>query len=177
MKLLDDYISKNLEQFDNEEPLHGHIDRFDAKLAQLGKRKGNQIYISLLKIAAAVLLGMVISYAAIREFKLLNRTAAYTISAAAYPELNEAEKFYTSQLSQYYNVIQDMGFNNDQKEKRRVMDELTEMDIQVRAMKQDLQQNPDDERIVNAIINFYQVKIELMDMIITRTQRSNYTIL
>lgn len=179
MKLLDDHIRKNLEHFNNEEPLQGHFDRFDAKLSQLGKRKDNQIHMYLLKIAAAVVIGLVISYAAIREFNWLNRTTAFTISAVAYPELNEAEKFYTSQLSLYYNKIQDMGFNNDQMEKKRVMEELTEMDIQVRAMKQDLRQNPDDERIVNAIINFYRVKIELMDMIIARTQQSNsnYTIL
>ena len=177
MKLLDDYIKENLEQFDAEEPLDGHYDRFDAKLAQLEKRRGDRTETILLRIAAALLLALVISYAANREFRFLNRNTGNIISAIAYPELNEAEQFYTSQLSLYYTKIRDLRFNNDQTEKKQVMDELSEMDQQVRAMKQDLLQNPDDERIVNAIINFYQVKIELMDMIIARTQQSTNTIL
>jgi hypothetical protein len=176
MKLIDDYIAGNLHQFDKEEPLQGHFDRFDAKLTQLGKKKSSA-GIALLRIAASILLGLMISYAAIREFNFPNRNAKNFVSATTYPELNETEKFYSSQLVVYYSKIQNMRFNNDQTEKKQVMKELSEMDQQVQAMKQDLRQNPDDERIVNAIINFYQVKIELMDMIITRTQQSNNTIL
>jgi hypothetical protein len=176
MKLLDEYITENLSQFDKEEPLQGHFDRFDAKLTQLEKKKSSA-GITILRIAAAVILGFMISYAAIREFNFLDRNEKNFVSATTYPELNEAEKFYSSQLAVYYSKIQDLRFNNDQTEKKQVMKELSEMDQQVQAMKQDLRQNPDDERIVNAIINFYQVKIELMDMIITRTQQSNNTIL
>jgi hypothetical protein len=176
MKLLDDYITENLNQFDKEEPLQGHFDRFDAKLSLLEKKKSSA-GITILRIAAAVILGLVISYAAIREYNFLDWNAKNFVSATTYPELNEAEKYYSSQLIVYYSKIQDLRFNNDQTEKKQVMKELSEMDQQVQAMKRDLRQNPDDERIVNAIINFYQVKIELMDMIITRTQQSNNTIL
>ena len=56
-------------------------------------------------------------------------------------------------------------------EKSKILNELSEMDDQVQAIKSDLKQNPDDERIVHAIINFYQVKIELMDVIINRLQQ------
>jgi hypothetical protein len=94
-----------------------------------------------------------------------------------YPELNEAENFYNAQLEQYYVKIQDLKFNNDQVEKKQILKELSEMDQQVQSMKKDLKQNPDDERVVHAIINFYQVKIELMDMIIARTQQTTNTIL
>jgi hypothetical protein len=177
MKSLDDHISKNLERFDTEEPLNGHYDRFEEKLAQFYKNRSRRIGTIGLRVAAAILLGFVISYAAIREFRFLNRNSENIISAIAYPELNEAEQFYTSQLSIYDTKIQDLRFNNDQIEKKQIIDELSDMDQQVQVMKQDLRQNPDDERIVHAIINFYQVKIELMDMIIARTEKSTYTIL
>lgn len=177
MKPLDDYIRENLERFDTEEPLNGHYDRFNDKLAQLNKKGNHPVWNIFLKIAAVVLLGLVITYAAVHEFRILNRNAGNFISASAYPELNEAEQFYTAQLSLYNSKIQDLVFNNDQTEKKRVIEELSEMDQQVRAMKSDLRQNPDDERIVHAIINFYQIKIELMDMIIARTQQATNTIL
>ena len=92
-------------------------------------------------------------------------------------ELNEAEQFYTSQLSIYYNKIEKLRFNNDKAEKKQVLQELSAMDEQVQAMKYDLKQNPDDERVMSAIINFYQVKIEMMDVIIARAQKTNTTIL
>jgi hypothetical protein len=120
---------------------------------------------------------LIISYAAIREFGLLNKSINNVDVGITSPEFNEAEQFYTSQLSIYYSKIQKLRFNNNFTEKKLVLDELSEMDKQVKAMKQDLQQNPDDERVVHAIINFYQVKIEIMDMIITRTQQTTNTIL
>lgn len=177
MKALDDYLRENLEQFNTEEPLPGHHERFDARLAQLDKKRGNNIRIIIFKVAASVLLGMVITYGAIREIRYLNRDALEIVSASSYPELNEAEQFYTSQLSLYDSKIKDLRFNNDPNEKKQVIRELNEMDKQVQVMKKDLWQNPDDERIVHAIINFYQVKIELMDMIITRTQQTSNSIL
>jgi hypothetical protein len=177
MHPLDGYIRQNLEQFDTEDPLHGHFDRFDAKLAQLEKRNDSRILTTMLRIAAVILLGLVITYSAIREVRLLNRSNENIISETTYPELNEVEQFYTSQLNLYYTKIQQLRFNNDQIEKKQVIDELSEMDQQVWAMKLDLRQNPDDERIVYAIINFYQMKMELMDMIIARTQQSTNTML
>jgi hypothetical protein len=177
MKPLDEYIRSNLDRFDTEEPLEGHFDRFTERLTQLEKRRFRQTGRVLLRIAAIVLIGLVISYAAIREFNLLKHGTDNIYSGSAGPELNEAEQFYTTQLNISYSKIQNLRFNNDQDEKKQVLQEFSEMDKQVRAMKQDLIQNPDDERIVHAIINFYQVKIEMMDMIIARTQQTTSSIL
>lgn len=177
MKPLDDYIRANLERFNTEEPMDGHFDRFDSKLKAWDKTRNRQLNAVFLRIAAVLILGLVISYAAIREFKYLNQNAGKIVSAVMYPELNEAENFYNAQLEQYYVKIQDLKFNNDQVEKKQILKELSEMDQQVQSMKKDLKQNPDDERVVHAIINFYQVKIELMDMIIARTQQTTNTIL
>jgi maltodextrin utilization protein YvdJ len=111
-----------------------------------------------------------------REFKIFTWQSEQ-LSAAEYPELIEAEKFYTNQLDQYYSKLQSLKFNNDKVQKKQILDELSDMDHQVKTMKRDLIQNPDDERIVHAIINFYQTKLEIMDMIITRTQEYSSTIL
>jgi hypothetical protein len=177
MKPLDDYIRKNLERFNSDEPLSGHFDRFDMKLAQLNVRNNRVRYKVLFRVAAAVLLGVLLSYVAVREFGFLNERFDQFVSAASCPELNEAERYYTSQLDIYYKKIRDLEFDHDKAEKRRIIHELNEMDKQVWVMKQDLRQNPEDERIVHAIINFYQVKIELMDMIISRTNESKKQLL
>jgi len=176
MKTLDEFIRGNPDQFNSEEPLDGHFERFNAKMNQLKTRRHSYL-IPLLRIAAIVLIGVVISYAAIREFKLLKLETTAIFSKTDDPELIEVEQFYTTQLNLAYRKIQNLAFNNDQDEKNQVLQELSEMDGLVQAMKKDLKQNPEDERIVHAIINFYQVKIELMDMIIARTQQSKSSML
>lgn len=177
MKPLDEFIRSNLDRFDDEEPLVGHFDRFNQRLTHAHKRRIIGSGKVLLRIAAIVLIGLGISYAAFRDFNLLKQYSASNYSGTADPEFNEAEQFYNNQLSIAFTKIQNLRFNNDPDEKSQVLQELTEMDKQVQAMKQDLMQNPDDERIVNAIINYYQLKIEMMDMIISRTQQFSSTIL
>jgi hypothetical protein len=177
MKPLDEFIRKNPDRFDTDEPLSGHFERFYEKLEFSVKKSSGSLVYTLMKIAAAVILCAMISYAAFREFRIINRNFSEIVTAANYPELNEAEHFYSEQLDIYYSKFKDLRFFNDDTQKQQMLDELSDMDKQVHMLKLDLMKNPEDERIVHAIINSYQVKIELMDLIITRTQESQSAIL
>ncbi len=176
MEPLDDYIRGNLDRFSSEEPLDGHFERFGEKLTQMEGRRITRPWTVLLKIASVLILGLIISFAAIREIKMLNKNTII-ISGSAGPELNEAIQYYSTQFNISYDRIQNLRFNDDQNEKKQVLEEFSEMDKQVQALEKDLKQNPEDERIVHAIINFYQVKIEMVDMIIARTEQFSNTIL
>jgi hypothetical protein len=173
---MDDFIRKNAEYFDTEEPPKGHFKRFYSKLSKMSGNTGKIRHMSvLLKIAAVLIIGIFIAsmlyfsikgyYSASKEDNCLNR------------ELCEAEDFYSRQVEQYYQRIEKMPFNHDPITREEVLEELREMDNQVAVMKEDLRQNPNDERVVHTIINFYQDEIELMDMIIAKTTISNNTIL
>jgi hypothetical protein len=176
MKPLDDYIRENAGWFDTEEPLIGHYDRFDVKLSSVYEHQSKFGSVFMLKIAAAIVLGLMISYSALVGYRIISRNAEIK-AMAAYPELNEAEQYYTKQLEQNYNRIQHLQFNKDKNEKKQIINDLNEMDKQVKMMKKDLIQNPEDERIVNAIITAYVTKMELMDMIISRTEQSSDAVL
>lgn len=177
MKPLDDYIRSHLDQFNSLEPQDDHYNRFSRKLDRLHASRRSGPWITLLKIAAVLVIGSVISYAALREFGFLGSDSRDLPAALSDPELSEAVDFYASQLDISYNKIKNLRFNDDPNEKKQVLHELTEMDKQVQAMEQDLKQNPDDERVVHAIINFYQIKIEMMDVIIARAQQSTNSML
>jgi hypothetical protein len=177
MKTIDDFIQLHGGMFDNEEPGPGHEERFRSRLNKLHSARRPGLKIVLFRIAVILVLGIVISYFAVKEFRLIDNQINSIVLDKPNPELNEAEKFYTSQLNIYYNKIQQLAFNNDKAEKKKVLQELSAMDEQVQAMKYDLKQNPDDERVMSAIINFYQLKIEMMDVIIARAQKTNTTIL
>jgi hypothetical protein len=173
-KQLDDLIRNNAGQF-TPRATDGHFERFGTRQRMRGKKR--HVLNTVFRIAATVLLGLIIAYAAVREFNVIHNRFGIADAEISSPELKEAEQFYTTQLSAYYDKIQHLRFNNDQTEKRQILKELTDMDKQVKSMKMDLRQNPDDERIEHAIINFYQVKIELMDMIIARTEQTTSAIL
>jgi hypothetical protein len=177
MKTIDDFIQQHGGMFDDEEPTPGHEERFRSRLNDLHQKRRPGLKVVLFRVAAILVMGIVITWFAVKEFGLIDNQLNNLVVDKPNQELNEAEKFYTSQLSIYYNKIQQLGFNDDQAEKKKVLQELSAMDEQVQAMKYDLKQNPDDERVMSAIINFYQVKIEMMDVIIARAQKTNTTIL
>jgi len=177
MKKIDDYIRLNPDLFDSEEPDPGHMDRFRNRIHALNLAKQRKTRLVLLRAAAILIFGLFLSFAVIREFGLIEMRFNNLAGNFPNPELKEVEQYYSGQLSIYYSKIQQLRFNNDQAEKNQVLDELSAMDAQVQAMKLDLKQNPDDERIVHAIINFYQVKIELMDVIIAHEEKTNNSIL
>jgi hypothetical protein len=165
---LENYIYTELEQFNTEEPPDGHYERFKEKLAF---KNSKRVRLTFLKIAAIVLIGFIISYAAFREFDIINYNMENLYIVNTNVELYEAEQFYNDQLALNYKKLQQLGFNNDMVEKNQILNELSEMDHQVQTLKNDLKLNPDDERVVHAIIYFYQVKLELMDVIISRLQQ------
>jgi hypothetical protein len=167
---IENYIHTHLEHFNTEEPPDGHYERFKEKIAL---RNAKQFRLAILKIAAITLVGLFISYAAFREFNIINNDMENLYLVNTNTELYEAEQFYHEQLAINYNKLQQLAFNNDLAEKNNILNELSEMDNQVQALKRDLILNPDDERVVHAIIYFYQVKLELMDVIISRLQQSN----
>ncbi|MFO7370253.1 MAG: hypothetical protein R6X09_08295 [Bacteroidales bacterium] len=177
MKTIDDFIKENLERFNSDGPPEGHFERFEARLQKQEKPESRQIRLVILRIAASILLGLLISYIAVLEFRHLNQRADNMYMSAFYPELKEAESFYNAQLVKKFNEIQELRFAGDDVEKKLIARELSDMNIRVRDMKKDLRSNPEDERIMNAIINMYQLKIELMDMIIARAHQSTVSIL
>ena len=177
MKPLDEFIRENPGRFDTGEPLPGHFERFDQKLDAFHRKRSSRTVMVLLKVAAVILLVMVVSFASFHEYQLVTGKMKQALAYTASPELKEAEAYYVKQLDLYYNQLQALNFKNGKTEKQQILNELDEMDKQVMALKEDLRQNPDDERIIGAIINFYQVKIDLMDMIITRTTQTNNTLL
>jgi hypothetical protein len=47
------------------------------------------------------------------------------------------------------------------------------MNAAYRDLQKDLIQNPYDDRVISAIINYYQLKLEFMHVIINQTKRNN----
>ena len=48
--------------------------------------------------------------------------------------------------------------------------ELTEFEERFKNLQSDLAANPNDERVINAMLEYYQAKLEIINMIVNKLQ-------
>jgi uncharacterized protein (DUF305 family) len=82
-------------------------------------------------------------------------------------EFGEAEIYYTTLINHKYQEINKLNLE-DPKQKEILRAELQEMDRLFHSLQKDFQANPTDKRIINAMISHYQLKLDVMNQIVTQ---------
>ena len=167
MKKLEKFIQNQREAFE-EEPFDGHFERFRAKMV---KSTGPWKVISLpgvLKVAAILILVVITSSWTYDRFFIDNGDGLALGDVS--PEYREVEQFYVHQVNQKYDEFRNMEVLDDSLQKSMVIKELTEMDSIYNSMKVDLKSSPDDERVINAMIEHYQLKLDIMNHIMEQLE-------
>jgi hypothetical protein len=99
-----------------------------------------------------------------------------SVAAQEIPEaVMNADIYYSSQVNARYEQIRDFHFT-DAEEKAVLLDELKELDAYHQQLMKDLETNPGDGRVINALIRHYQIKLEVMDQIIQQLNQINLEI-
>ena len=144
-----------------EEPLEGHFERFSVKLMKL-ERQGHSNPI-ILKIAASVFFIMLSSGILI----YLKVQSVKQLSSLQNNEIREAGVYYTNLINNNISDIEQMSKEGigSEKEVMEFKKELAEMDGQFQNLEQDYHSNPNDERVMNAVIEYYQAKLEIVNTI------------
>ena len=168
---LEKIIINNLEDFNNEEPSDSHFERFRSKLERSRDRSEKRLCRTVYKIAA-VLIAIIMLAGIIRLIYYSRDEGRIKSISQISSELYETEEYYKYQINNKYEIIRKLNFN-DRTERRSIMSELKDMDSDYRELEKDLSQNPYDERVVNAIICYYMVKLESMDRIIIQAKKNN----
>lgn len=159
MSDLEKYIIEQRDHLDLEEPSEGHFRRFRKKISRsernrMSFRHGLQIAASIAVILAS---GIVI----VKSSKGSKKVAM----SPEIQEFTEATDYYTRQANYKYDEISTFQFTSAQ-EKEMLLEELSEMDEFYQELLKDLDANPGDERVMNALIQHYQLKVSVMDQII-----------
>jgi len=162
MKEFEKQIVKSRPEFDSDEPRSGHFERFDERLrSQRPSRRLNIRH--TLQIAASIAIIFASGIVIIQKSKSGDKVAKAEIPA----EVVEAGDYYMRQVSGKVEQIEGFTFESD-KEKAILLDELKDLDIYQQKLMKDLETNPSDERVVNAMIQHYQMKLDIMDQIINQ---------
>ena len=161
---LEKYIREHRLMFDTDQPPSGHFDRFREKLDEKPVRKIR--FRHVIQVAASVAIILASGFVIIRHDRSGDKVAVQEIPAG----VMEADEYYAEQLNAKYEQIRDFSFEN-QEEKALLLDELEDLDAHHQQLMTDLQANPDDERVINALIRHYQLKLEVMDQIINQLKQ------
>ncbi len=175
---IEELIIKNIDGLNDFEPREGHFDRFEAKLKVQHKRKKitlNQV----LKIAAAVVFVLLAANQAFLYFSPGNHPSVFSAFgndevtlASVSPEYEEVEFYYTNSINvglSQWEVMKNEGLISNEEEEM-MQKELAEFETMYKTLQQDLASNPNDERVINAMLDYYQSKLSVINMIVEKLE-------
>jgi len=174
---IEEIILNNLKELNDNEPMEGHFERFQAKLNKQNKRKPFTFSLIWKVAAAVVFVLMAVNQAYIyfspekQNENLAINNSEFSLSSVS-PEYKEVEFYYTNAISvglNQWNNLKTDGFISET-EQDLMNTELTEFEERFKTLQTDLAANPNDERVINAMLEYYQAKLEIINMIVNKLQ-------
>lgn len=165
MKNIEDIIRTNKDFFDAE-PSEGHMERFNKKLEMRFSAKTikRSIVPYLLRAAVVTLLVTLSSLWTWDHFIRPDRNRM-TLGQVS-PEYREVENYYVHQVNLMENELVNIDLKNNPGQKQELLSEMKRMDSVYVQLQKELKANPKDDRIINAMIEHYQTKVEIMSYIL-----------
>jgi len=176
----EDYIEKlineNLEELNDNEPREGHFERFESKLKKQNRNKTISFNL-VLKVAAAMFFAFLavnqafIYFAPNQQDTEINTENVSGMSLASVSsEYEEVEFYYTNAinvgLNQWEDLVEQGLITED--EQTMMNSELKEFETVFNRLQDDLETNPNDERVINAMLEYYQTKLSVINMIVNK---------
>lgn len=177
MKTIEEIVRNSKNFWDDQEPEGGHFERFSLKLelrrqANIPKRS---IVPYLLRAAVVTLL---VTLSSLWTWDNFIRPESSRMSLGEVsPQYREVENYYIHEVSLMENEIVNTDIHNSTEQKEMLISELKSMDSVYVSLQKELKTNPNDERIISAMIEHYQTKLEVMTYIVNQleTIRNNNT--
>lgn len=159
-------ITEHRDAFEADMPDSMQEDLFFQRLDSLHRKQVVRKRWQVAGFAASIAAFMVMSIAILWTYYYLNyrQDAPFTYNQHT-TEFNEARDYLASQIESGIEQIKHLPFNEPQ-QVDSIMVELSEMDENYEQLNNELSLNPDDERVMNAIINVYMVKMDAINQIV-----------
>jgi len=165
MSNIEDLIRENKEMFNYEEPMEGHFERFEARLRTQNRRSRLR---SLYRVASIAAVGLVLIVSSIFIYdKFYDRDNGSVTLGDINPELGKVEYYFTSQIDEATVSLDSLRKYSDEGTQKMIDREFAELDSLHTQLTEKLGTNPNDERIINGLITYYQTKLKIMEHFIT----------
>ena len=176
---IEELIIENIDALNDNEPMEGHFTRFEAKL-NAQQKKTRKVNLRLIwKVAAAVVFVFLATNQAFIYFSPNNQglfnpgNESQTVTLASIsPEYGEVEYYYTSSINtgmEQWNKWLEEGMISED-EQNMMNEELAEFEDMYKNLQKDLAANPNDERVISAMLEYYQAKLSVINIIINKLE-------
>jgi hypothetical protein len=171
---LEEFILENREQFDDLEPRPDVWDRIE-------KPKTPVLGIGWKNIAWRAAAVVIIFFSSYIFFRLTDKDPVQPAGnlysefedeqSPLYEELREAEIYYTSQIE--FMRTEAIRLSEDDPGIREIIDmEMVDLDKIFQELKNDLQDNTDNEEVIEAMIQNYRIKLEVLEEILMQLKQA-----
>lgn len=168
MKNIDELIRKNRDLFEDQEPMEGHLDRFNWKLEKrLHSTATKRSIVPYLLRAAVVTILVTLSSLWTWDHFIRTDKGEMTLGDVS-PQYKEVENYYVHQVNLMEGELLNVDFANNAEQKEVLKKEMNSMDSVYTQLQKELKANPNDERIINAMIEHYQTKLDVMTYIVNQ---------
>jgi len=165
------FIHQNRDQFDGEEPLEGHFERFEKKLNKstlFGLNKSDiNVILRIAAIVIVVFTAGVFTYNYVyhpAQMEIKN-TNGMTLSDLS-PEYKEVEFFFQTNVNSKLIELEKLNCEKGNIQKSEIIQEITKLDTVYKYLQTELKKNYNDQRIINAMINNYQTRVDFLNKVI-----------
>jgi hypothetical protein len=168
MKTIEDIIRNNKDFFEEAEPSKGHFERFNRKLEiRFQTTVVKRSIVPYLLRAAVVTLLVTLSSLWTWDHFIRPVNSRMTLGQVS-PQYKEVENYYIHQVNMMEGEILNVDLKNNPGQKEMLMKEMKNMDSVYVSLQKELKANPNDERIITAMIEHYQTKVEVMSYIVNQ---------
>jgi len=172
MENFDDIFSKYRNEFDAEEPPENHFLRFQQKLKKQNSSSKQLIIRYLVRFSAAaavfVFAFLLFQNTSGKPEILVSKLSLKDIS----PEYMEVESFLESKFTAKYNQFVKLECKETIFSKDKVINDLKEIDKTYSNLQKELWKQPDNERVINAMIDCYRSKEMILTRVITHIEKN-----
>lgn len=175
---IEEIILKNLKELNDTEPMEGHFARFEEKLKQQDKKSRFSFNMVWKVAAVAVFVFLAVNQSFIyfsndnRGIFQNNNVPQGITLASVSAEYEEVEFYYTSSINSGLNQwgkLAEQGYISEE-EQAMMSDELNDFEGLYKNLQKDLEANPNDERVINAMLEYYQAKLSVINMIVNKLE-------
>jgi hypothetical protein len=168
MKNIEEIIRKNKDFFEEAEPSTGHLERFNRKLEK--RFQINTIKRSIVPyLLRAAVVTLLVTLSSLWTWDHFIRTGSSRMTLGQVsPQYKEVENYYVHQVNMMESEIVNVDLKNNPEQKNMLLKEMKNMDSTYVSLQKELKANPNDERIINAMIEHYQTKLEVMTYIVNQ---------
>lgn len=167
---LKDWFEQHRDELDMEAPPTGHSERFAQKLNKQESRGKSSGW--LWAAAAAVVVLLAVSFLIGKSSNSQADPFNNSLSGVS-PEMAEVEEHFATQVAirlQDLNTYKPIDPSISSQNKRI----LEALEAEYETLKKDLEENPQDQRVVNSMIQNYRTRIKVMDRMVNALESINH---